>query len=71
MGRFCGHNGAERILDSLLEHIQMRFRSLQIRGSEPLFEAVVDRGKQRAGLLGLTLRLPKAGEAGSAAQLPR
>ena len=45
----------------------MRFRSLQIRGCEPLFEAVVYRGKQRAGLLALTLRLPKAGEAGSAA----
>ena len=60
-----------RSLRVLLEYIQMRFRSLQILACEPLFEAVVDRGKQRAGLLALTLLLPKAGEAGSAAQLPR
>ncbi len=43
---------------------------LQISGVEPLGEPAVDRGEQVAGLGGLALGVPEAGEAGGGAEFP-
>jgi len=43
--------------------IQQRLRFLQIGGVEPLGEPAVDGGEEVAGLGGLTLGVPQAGEA--------
>ena len=51
--------------------LQQRLGIFQIRRVKAFGEPIVDRGEQIAGLLGLALLLPEAGETRSGAQFPR